>query len=323
MVADTTTTFGALLRRHRRAAGLTQEALAERAGLSVFGIQKLERGTTHPYRDTAARLASVLELSADDADRFWAAVEPVRRRGSVRSATPRSGPHHNLPIGVTSFVGREEELESIPSRLQSAHLLTLTGAGGSGKTRLAIEVARRLVEDYRDGVWLVELAQLADPTLVPHRVAAMLGVQEIASRPLAHALADSLRDSELLLVMDNCEHLLESCAALLDLLMRHCPMLQILATSREPIGIPGEVIYGVSPLASPSDLSESVVEIERSPAVRLFADRASDVQPSFVLAENNANAIAQICRRLDGIPLALELAAARLDALTPGELANR
>src|SRR5687768_8774634 len=144
MLRGTPTNFAALLRRHRLAAGLTQEQLAERAGLSVYGIQKLERGTTHPYRDTAARLASALDLSADAADQFWAAVEPVRRRGSVRSVTPRSGPHHNLPIGVTSFVGREEELESIPSRLQTAHLLTLTGVGGSGKTRLAIEVARGL-----------------------------------------------------------------------------------------------------------------------------------------------------------------------------------
>src|SRR5688572_29256105 len=117
MVAATTTTFGALLRRHRLAAGLTQEALAERAGLSVYAIPKLERGPTHPHRDPADRFASVLEIRAHDADRFWAAVEPVRRRGSVRSATPRSAPHHNLPIGVTSFVGREEELESIPSRL--------------------------------------------------------------------------------------------------------------------------------------------------------------------------------------------------------------
>jgi len=142
---------------------------------------------------------------------------------------------------VTSFVGREEELASVPARLRTAPLLTLTGVGGSGKTRLAIEIARRLVDDYRDGVWLVELAQLTDPTLIPHRVAAVLGGAESADRLLAHAVAEALRDSELLLVIDNCEHLLEGCAALLDLLMRSCPTLRVLATSREPIGIPGEV----------------------------------------------------------------------------------
>ena len=255
----------------------------------------------------------------------------MRRRGSVRR---REAPHgdtsaattrHNLPVALTSFVGREQELASIPPRLRACRLLTLTGVGGSGKTRLAIELAAATgPSSYRDGVWLVELAQVTDPALVPHRLAAVLGVQESGRAAARQALADALRNSQMLLVLDNCEHLLDACAALVDLLLRECPTLQILATSREPIGIPGEVTWAVSPLAAPdATVAGSVAEIERSPAVRLFVDRASAAQPSFVLDADNADAVAQICRRLDGIPLALELAAARLDALTPHELASR
>jgi len=325
---DTTATFGALLRRHRVDARLTQEALAERAGLSVHGIQKLERGTTHPYRDTAARLASALELAPEEADRFRAAVEPVRRRGSAQRETQHETAGgerpQTLPVGLTSFVGREHELVSIPARLHAGRLLTLTGVGGSGKTRMAIEVARQEFARYRDGVRLAELAQVTDPVLVPHRLAVVLGVQESGDRPLEQALAEVLRNSQQLLVLDNCEHLLDACAALVDLLLRECPSLRILATSREPIGIPGEVTWAIFPLAAPDPrLHSSVDEIERSPAVRLFADRASAAQSSFVLDTDNAETVAQICRRLDGIPLALELAADRLDALTPHELASR
>jgi len=188
MVTESTTTFGALLRQHRLAAGLTQEQLAERAGMSVFGIQKLERGTTHPYRDTAARLTAALELAPDAAERFRATVEPLRRRrGPQRDATSTERPserRHNLPIALTSFIGREHELASIPPRLRAARLLTLTGVGGSGKTRLAIELAQNMADAYPDGVWLVELAQVSDPALVPHRLAAVLRAQETAERPL-------------------------------------------------------------------------------------------------------------------------------------------
>src|SRR5687768_10057450 len=210
MVAATTTTFGTLLRRYRIAAGLTQEALAERAGLSVYGIQKLERGITHPYRDTATRLASALELAPDEADRFRALVEPVRRRGSAPRGAAGGEHRHNLPVALTSFVGREQELASLPHRLGAARLLTLTGVGGSGKTRLAIEVARRIVDQYRDGVQLVEFAPVTDPSLVPDRLAAVLGIPTKADRPLEHALADAMRDTQQLLVLDNCEHLLNA-----------------------------------------------------------------------------------------------------------------
>jgi len=292
--------------------------------MSVFGIQKLERGTTRPYRETAARLTAALELAPDEAERFQAAVEPVRRCGSVQPDSLRPERRHNLPTALTSFIGREQELASIPSRLRAARLLTFTGVGGSGKTRLALELAQSMVETYPDGVWLVDLAQVSDPALVPHRLAAVLRVQKTADRPLELALAEALHDSHLLIVFDNCEHVVEACAALLHSLLRECPTLQVLATSREPIGVPGEVTWAVAPLAAPdpNDLG-AMQSIERSPAVRLFVDRASAVDPSFVLRPENAEAVAQVCRRLDGMPLALELAAARLDAFTPDELCSR
>jgi transcriptional regulator with XRE-family HTH domain len=210
LVTDSTTVFGALLRQHRLAAGLTQEQLAERAGMSVFGIQKLERGTTHPFRDTAERLTAALELPRDETERFRAAVEPVRRRSATQRATPRTDRNHNLPMALTSFIGREQELASIPPRLSAARLLTLTGVGGSGKTRLAIELARNMADTYSDGVRLVELAHVSDPALVAHRLAAVLCVQETADRTVEQALADALRDSHVLLVLDNCEHLKSS-----------------------------------------------------------------------------------------------------------------
>ena len=323
MVPVTTSTFGALLRQHRIAAGLTQEALAERAGLSVYGVQKLERGITHPYRDTAERLAEALDLAPDEADRFRAVVEPVRRRGSLpREPDGRDG-RSNLPVTLTSFVGREQELASISGRLRPARLLTLTGVGGSGKSRLAVEVARGIADSFRDGVQLVELAPITDAVLVADRVATVLRIPIDAERTPEQALADAMRNTHQLLVLDNCEHLLNACAVLVDVLLRECPGLQILATSREPLGIQGEVIWSLAPLETPDETSASVSEIERSPAVRLFVERAAAVQSSFVLDAGNADAIAEICRRLDGMPLALELAAARLDALTPRQLANR
>ena len=233
---DSMTQFGALLRQHRLAAHLTQEGLAERAGISVHGVQKLERGTTHPYRDTAERLLSALALEPRLAEQFRASVETVRRHGSPQRDEARPGIRHNLPVALTSFIGRERELVDIPDRLQRGRLLTLTGVGGAGKTRLAIEVARHVVDQYQDGVWLVEFAQIADPALVPHRLGTVIGVRETPDRPILQALADALRNSRILLVLDNCEHVLETCAPLVDMLLRECSTLKMLATSREPIG---------------------------------------------------------------------------------------
>jgi predicted ATPase/class 3 adenylate cyclase len=232
---------------------------------------------------------------------------------------------HNLPLQLTSFVGREREMADVAGVLGRTRLLTLTGVGGTGKTRLALQVAADLLAAYPQGVWLVELAPLADPGLVPGAVATALGIAEDASRPLVSTLIAVLRPKCVLLLLDNCEHLIEACAQLSDALLHACARVQILATSREALGIAGETSWPVSSLELPGgqQTAQPVAEIAQCSAVRLFAERAQAVQPRFALTQQNAAVVGQICRRLDGIPLALELAAARLRALSVEQLAAR
>ena len=230
----------------------------------------------------------------------------------------------NLPVARTSFVGREREVVEVKRLLAMTDLLTLTGPGGSGKTRLAVEVARDLVGSYPDGVWLVELAPLSDPELVPGTVAGVMGVREQPNRPLTDTLAEALKTRKLLLVLDNCEHLIDACARLMDVLLGSCPRVRVLATSREPLNVAGEVVWPVPSL--------SVPDIERPPTVeglkvyesaRLFVERALYRPSSFVLIPEVANAVAEICQQLDGMPLAIELAAARVGTLAVGQISER
>jgi predicted ATPase/class 3 adenylate cyclase len=231
---------------------------------------------------------------------------------------------HNLPAPLTRFIGREREIAETKRLLATTRLLTLTGSGGCGKTRLALQVAADLLEEYADGVWLAELAALADPALVPQAVASALGVREEPGRPLSQTLGEYLRSRHLLLVLDNCEHLLLVCAQLTDTLLRACPKLRILATSREGLGIGGEQTYRVPSLSLP-DLKQlppldRLLEYE---AVQLFADRAGLAQSNFAVTQTNAPAVVQVCQRLEGIPLALELAAARVKLLSVEQIAAR
>jgi predicted ATPase/class 3 adenylate cyclase len=231
---------------------------------------------------------------------------------------------HNLPAQLTRFVGREQEIAAVNDLLAHARLLTLTGVGGTGKTRLALQVAADLLEEYPDGVWLVELAPLADPTLVPQTVASALGVREEPRRPLTATLTDHLRPKSLLLVLDNCEHLLTASAQLADALLRACPKLRILASSREGLGVLGEQTYRVPSLSLPDHKHLPPLEtLQEFEAVQLFADRARLSQATFALTPANARAVAQVCERLDGIPLALELAAARVKALPVEQIVQR
>jgi non-specific serine/threonine protein kinase len=321
-------TFGELLRQYRLAARLSQEALAESAGLGVRSIQGLERGAHRPLRDTLDRLVVGLGLTKEERACFLATAQrPSRRpRPSGAAVLPPAPPalQHNLPLQLTSFIGREQELVEVEELLASTRLLTLTGTGGVGKTRLALQVAAAQLDRYPQGVWLVGLAPLADPTLVPGAVLAALGVPEQPGRlPLA-TLLDALRTRELLLVLDNCEHLLDACAGLAEALLCACPDLRLLATSREALGLTGETRYRVPSLAVPgADQAASPTAVARCAAVRLFVERARAVQPAFVLSAANAAAVAEVCARLDGIPLALELAAARLGGLGLAELAAR
>jgi predicted ATPase/DNA-binding CsgD family transcriptional regulator len=232
--------------------------------------------------------------------------------------------HHNLPVDLTRFVGREAELAEVKRLLSSTRLLTLAGSGGVGKTRLALKVAGDVVDQYRDGVWLVELAPLADTALVPKAVALALGVPEQTGRPLHPSLVDALRARQLLLVLDNCEHLVQACVELAEPLLRACPSLRILATSRQSLRVPGEITWRVPPMAVPSSVTEPTREsLDRYDATWLFVERAVAAFPGLVITQPAAATITRICSRLDGIPLAIELAAARLTVLSLAQIDQR
>ena len=231
---------------------------------------------------------------------------------------------HNLPADLTSFVGRRKELGELPGVLMSARLLSLTGAGGVGKTRLAVRLASGLENEFPDGVWLVDLAPLSVPDLVAETIATVLGVREGPQRSARDVLIDTLRDRALLLVLDNCEHLIAACAELVDALLREAPALRMIATSREALGVSGEIVYRVPSLSLPAALTAVRVDaLIDSEATQLFLERAHAVDTAFAPTPDNADAIASLCRRLDGIPLAIELAAARVAVLSPEQIEAR
>jgi non-specific serine/threonine protein kinase len=233
-------------------------------------------------------------------------------------------PLHNLPSELSSFVGREKELAEVKRLVEVTRLLTLTGPGGCGKTRLALAAASELVEGFEDGVWMVELAPLADPSLLPQAAALVFRVREQPGRSTIENLAGYLGSKKVLLILDNCEHLIGDCAALTETLLHSCPGLRVLSTSREALDITGEVAWPVPPLSLPDIRRLTDVEsLSRYGSARLFVDRATAVKPAFALTEQNAAAVAQVCYRLDGIPLAIELAAARTKVLSVEEISGR
>jgi predicted ATPase/DNA-binding transcriptional regulator YiaG len=410
-----------VLRGLRAARGVTRDGWAAWLGYSTRTVQRWEAGTAVPDADAELAIVSLcrdkgllrtyfegplrgLTVTAELLHHLLA--EARLGAGQTRHETVPAGPAParpsspptNLPVALTSFLGRERELADLQRLLDTARLLTLSGTGGVGKTRLALEAARAASGRYPDGVWLVELAALAvpagpgpvpphggallvpgdapsrdrlgttgparwadAPALVAEAVAATLRVRAPPGQPLADALAAALQSKGVLLVLDNCEHLVDACARLAELLLRACPGVRVLATSREPLGIGGEALYRVPPLALPNigqsrkrspghrvdtgddahdssrpcapapsgrvepvvPLEEGLAAIAAAPAVRLFVDRSVAVLPSFALTEQNAAAVTQICSRLDGIPLALELAAARMRVLSPEQIAHR
>jgi predicted ATPase len=262
-----------------------------------------------------------------------AALAPAARptAGPTAAGSPgRAAGRTNLRAQITSFVGRDDDIARITAVLADARLVTLTGPGGAGKTRLAAEAAARLVDQMPDGVWLVELAPVGDPGDLPQTLLSLLGARELGllAPPGASAaapvdrLVDAIGDKRLLLIVDNCEHLVAAVAGLVDLLLGRCPALRVLATSREPLKLAGEVLHPVGPLAVPGG-PVTPAEALRYPAVRLFTDRAAAARPAFALDEATLAPVLRICRGLDGIPLAIELAAARLRALSAEQVADR
>src|SRR5436305_3626485 len=230
----------------------------------------------------------------------------------------------SLPLYLTRFVGREQECAMLSSLLLSKRLLTLIGTGGVGKTRLALEIASALSSSFPDGVYIAELASLTDPRLVPYTIAAALGVRTDVDSPLSSLLIAALRERHVLLLLDNCEHLLVACAPLVEALLQACPHLHLLATSREPFEVTGETVWRLAALPSPDpQLLPAVELLARYEAVQLFCERAADNTPHFRLTQHNASAIAYSCAQLDGLPLALELAAGLLPMLSVDQLAAR
>ena len=226
----------------------------------------------------------------------------------------RSG--NNLPRRTTALFGREDDIAKVTALLATSNLVTLVGAGGIGKTTLSLEIASGILDRYDDGVWLVELAPISDPSLVPSAVADALGVLEEPGRALLKTLLDFLQKRKVLVVLDNCEHLIEACARFADAVLRSSADTRILATSREPLGIGGELVWRVPPLPAPgADAGIAVADVIRFPAARLFVERAKLARNSFDITDANAKFVAQICRQLDGIPLAIELAASRVKAM--------
>jgi predicted ATPase/class 3 adenylate cyclase len=235
-----------------------------------------------------------------------------------------TAPKNNLPLQMTSFVGREVEIEQVKERLAENRLVTLTGVGGIGKSRLSLRVAEEVLEQYPAGVWYIELAPLSDPSLVVTQVASILGLREEAKVPLEETLIFYLRSRQVLLILDNCEHLLEVCVRLVDRLLHACPQLKVLVSSREPLGVGGETVFRLPSLSFP-EVGEVVAPrcLPECDALQLLVERARAVLPDYQVTPKNIDALVRICQRLDGIPLALELAAARLSILSAGQLADK
>ncbi len=332
--------FGDWLKRRRRSLDLTQDELADRAGCSVETIRKLEAETLRPSKALAERLAEYLAIPPEQQAQFVRFARgqtdaeqlpvPTRTLDRPTSPAPPHRPLTTLPSPPTPLVGREDETREVSQLLRQPHprLLTLTGAGGVGKTRLALQVAADLEADFSDGVCFISLAAIRDPSLVVSTIAHTLGVRESGALPLAESLVDWLHDRRVLLVLDNFEQVLDAAPVVADLLAR-CPLLKVLVTSRALLRLQGEQQYPVLPLAlpplgddPPSHLDNPSQVMDYS-AVQLFVQRARRVKPDFALSPPNMQAVAHICHHLDGLPLALELAAARVHLLPPTALLQR
>ncbi len=305
--------FGALLREYRLAAGLSQEALAERARMSSHGVSALERGYRRtPQRETLTLLVQALALDDEQRGAFEAAATRTgltRRSGtSIADGSQASGGISSLPLALTTFVGRDIELEEIGALLGEHRLVTLTGSGGVGKTQTALQVGSALV-DADETLCFVGLAPLGGSSVVP-TIASALGLKAAPDRPLLQTLIAYLRNKSVVLILDNCEHVVAEVATVVNALLVECASVRILATSREPLRVKGEYTYRLPSLSLPA-------------AIALFTDRASAADHHFALNDDNAAAVTELCRRLDGIPLAIELAAARVPLLSVKAITER
>ncbi len=350
--------WNVVLRSLREASGVTQEGWAAHLGYGRRTLQRWERGDNPP---DAAATEELVKLCASrglyrtyqrgslagvtiTGDLLRGLISDARLHRNSRASVSEQVSHadtravlnivrdlslprhlaHNLPVEITSFIGRDKILSDVVHQLDRSSLVTLAGTGGVGKTRLALRAAAGLIDGYVDGVWFVRLETIENPALVAQIVAATVGVREQPGQPIESSLEEYLRDRQLLIVLDNCEHVVESCATLAARLLSTSQGLRILTTSREPLGVPGEVVVRVPSLTvSDAGSTTGTKGIVASDAVQLFVERAEASRPDFELTRQNADAVVQICRRLDGIPLSIELAAAWVRVLTPAEIDTR
>ena len=296
----------------------------EEANIQLMRLYALSGQRQQALRQyQALRDALQVELDAEPGEHAVQVYEDIQA-GRLSLLPPTTTLHpHNLPVQLTSFIGREKQINEVSQLVHDHRLVTLTGSGGTGKTRLALQAAGEILEAFPDGAWLVELAPLADPQSVAQAIATALGLQRSGESSYQAILLNYLQKKQLLLIMDNCEHLLEACAQLAHELLRYCPAVTLLATSREALGIAGETAYRVPSLTAPDPASLLPEELAQSEALRLFADRAAAIRPDFQLTTESLPAAAQICRRLDGIPLSIELAAARVGVLSVEQITAR
>jgi predicted ATPase/DNA-binding XRE family transcriptional regulator len=313
--------FGVWLRKQRRALDLSRQKFADQVGCAEVTVRRIEGGTLKPSKELAGIILEKLGVPAYERSQWIAFARGVA--GLPRPSLPElNKPKSNLPAALTTFVGREKEQAQVINLINKYRLVTLTGSGGVGKTRFARKVAEQLLESYPDGVWLVELASLNDPSLLPQTVAMLFGL--IAQSGVSHTelLINFLRTKSTLLILDNCEHLADACAHLAYTLLKNCPNLKILITSRAPLETRGEALYRVPSLGLP-DFPYRLDTLRDSESVRLFEERVQLVQFDFSLTPENASSVVQICNRLDGIPLAIELAAAKVGIFTLEKIANQ
>ncbi|HYP61747.1 MAG TPA: NB-ARC domain-containing protein [Thermomicrobiales bacterium] len=322
-----TPTFAQLLRQHRIAAALSQEALAERAGISARAISDLERGVkTRPYLETVRMLADALDLTLPARSELARAARPQSPLvpGKLPEPTP-SGLRGVIPlITQTTLVGRDDDIAQIANHLlrDDLRMVTLTGPGGVGKTRLALAAAKAIQAEFPGGVWFIDLTTVTDSTLVPSAMVQALGLSEAGGTPLLDQIVAFLHRKQILLVLDNFEHVIDAAPAIAILIGRQSSA-KVMVTSRMPLHISGEQEISVNPLALPEQGSELPDELRDNSAITLFVQRAQAVRPSFTLTDANFSTVAEICRRLDGLPLAIELAAARIKLLSPQSLLER
>ncbi len=321
MRAATGADLAGLLKRLRMQAGLSQQMLADRALISVQAVSALERGSRKvPYRHTLERIADALNLTGAARTELESAASRARESRLEEAVPPAA---HNLPRQLTAFFGRAESVKEVVKLLANAPLVTIVGTGGAGKTRLALAVANALLNTFPDGVWFVDLSPLADASFVPQALASALRVQESPNRSLLETLLAYFAQRRALIVFDNCEQVVSGVRTVAGSLMRECSNVAFLATSRVPLSVSGERAYRIPPLAVPRGGRPAPEDALRYGAVELFVDRMRASDSMAELARENVEPIVEICRRLNGLPLAIELAAARTAVLSPNQICQR